>query len=94
MIRKKLTLAGLGLAALIAGSAAAPAMANDRDHFSFGIVVGDPGYRHGPSYWEREHWRHERWERERAYREWRHRQWEREHWRRDRDDWHRWHDDW
>ena len=93
MIMKKLTVAALGLAALIAGSAAAPAMARDRDNFSFGIVVGDPGYHRGD--WEREHWRHERWERERAEREWRHRQWERERWERAHDyRWHRWHDGW
>ena len=89
MLIRKLTIAALAASALIAGAAAAPAMAHDNG-VSFGIVVGDGPHRDwdGPRRdWDGDHWRHERWEHERweRQREWREREWRRAHWEREHD---------
>jgi hypothetical protein len=91
---KKTSLFAIAAAAVMLAGAA-PALAHDRDNFSFGIVVGDGGrYDRGPSDWERARWRHERWERERLERERAREEWRREQWRREHYGYGRWHDGW
>ena len=91
---KKLPLLAIGAAALAIAGFASAASAHERDHVSFGIVVGAPPvFVEDRGYDSDRYWAHRRWEERRRWEEhrrWEERRWEREHWRHER--WERRHD--